>query len=71
MASELAEQDVATNRRPAASRKLHEDSIVNLEIGARPQAACGSTLAFCVMHSKVSKAQILESIFQTRTNNLI
>ena len=46
MASELAEQGVAANRLPAASRKLHEESIVNLEIGVRPQAACGSTLTF-------------------------
>ena len=47
MASELAEQVVAANRLPAASRKLHEESIVNLEIGVRPQAACGSTLTLC------------------------
>ena len=37
MASELAEQDVATNRLPAASRKLHEDSTArNLLLAERP-----------------------------------
>lgn len=37
------EQDVATNRLPAAGRKRHDNSIINLEVGARSQAACGST----------------------------
>jgi len=37
---------VATNRLPAASRKPHNSSIINLEIGVRSQAACGSTLTF-------------------------
>lgn len=50
--NKCGEQDVATNRLPAARRKLHEDSIVNLEIGARPQAACGSTQTFGNTHSK-------------------
>jgi len=35
---------VATNRLPVASRNRHDNSTINLEIGARPQAACGSTL---------------------------
>ena len=39
---------MATNRLPAASRNFDNDnSTINLEIGARPQAACGSTLTFC------------------------
>lgn len=35
---------MATNRLPAASRLLHDIPTINLEIGARPQAACGSIL---------------------------
>ena len=35
---------MATNRLPAASRKRHDNSTINSEIGARTQAACGSTL---------------------------
>ena len=37
---------MASNRLPAASRKRHDNSTINLEIEARPQAACGSTLSF-------------------------
>ncbi|MCB1095381.1 MAG: hypothetical protein KDN22_07345 [Verrucomicrobiae bacterium] len=37
-------QGVATNRLPAASRKRHDNSTINLEIGARRPADCGSTL---------------------------
>ena len=40
-------EGVATNRLPAASRKLHDHSTIDLEIEVRPQAACGSTLTFC------------------------
>ncbi|MBT5705815.1 MAG: hypothetical protein HOI66_05770 [Verrucomicrobia bacterium] len=37
---------MATNRLPAASRKSHDNSTINLEIGVRSQSACGSTLTF-------------------------
>ncbi len=40
----IAEQGVATNRLPVACRKHHGNSPINFEIGARSQAACGSTL---------------------------
>jgi len=40
----MSEQGVATNRLTAASRKFHGNSTNNLEIGARRQPACGSTL---------------------------
>ena len=40
------QQIVATNRLPANSQKFHDNPIINLEIGARSQAACGSTLTF-------------------------
>ena len=39
---------MATNRLPAASRKRHDNSTINLEIGARSQAACGSTLTLAM-----------------------
>jgi len=39
-----AEQGVATNRLPVASRKRHDYSTIKIEIGVRSQAACGSTL---------------------------
>ena len=35
---------MATNRLPAPSQDFHDNSTINLEIGARSQAACGSTL---------------------------
>ncbi len=35
---------MATNRLPVASRKHRDKSTINLEVGARSQAACGSTL---------------------------
>ncbi len=41
-----AEQGVATNRLPTARRKRHDNSTINREIGARSQAACGSTHSF-------------------------
>lgn len=37
-----AEQEVATNRLPAASRKLSDNITINPQIGARSLAACGS-----------------------------
>jgi antitoxin component YwqK of YwqJK toxin-antitoxin module len=40
----MSEQGVATNRLTAASRKFHGNYTNNLEIGARRQPACGSTL---------------------------
>lgn len=43
-----AEQDMATNRLPASSRKPHDNSITNLKIGAR-SAACGSSLTFATI----------------------
>jgi hypothetical protein len=46
--SNNAEQDVATNRLPGANRKRHDNSTINLETGARPQAACVSTLTLGV-----------------------
>jgi len=54
---------VATNRLPAASRRLHEDSIVNLEIGVRPQAACGSTLTLDAMED-IKKKHSAEEIIK-------
>ncbi len=37
---------MATNRLPTASRRPHGNSDINLEIGARCLATCGSTLTF-------------------------
>lgn len=41
-----AEQGVATNRLPAASRNRYANSTINFEYGGRSQAACGRTLTF-------------------------
>ena len=39
-----------TNRLPAASREWHDRSTINLEIGERSQAACGSTQTFALQN---------------------
>ena len=49
---------MATNRLPAASRKRHDNSTTNLGIGARSQAACGSTLTLAT-HMMDSKSKIV------------
>jgi len=54
---------VATNRLPAASRKRYDNSTINPEIGARPQAACGSTLTLGKNMKTRSTIILMSTIF--------